>query len=264
MANATFNAGIDYFGLETATSNALKVTSSNENRSKQSTSGANTYGDAAKVDSWGETAAPSAEYQIIDTLTQAGLPDLGTVIAASDSHISIDYDGDGTAVAVPVVLGGFSISTQNGSAPTATASGQTVQSGATQLRAYELPAFSVSPRHRAQDFLGLCTIKIGTSAADDTEDYGLESVSAEFPIEFTLAQPKGELKNYDLHGGMATCSFTMNWYASTAPTVALSTVATTLGATMSEPVAKSDPEGGYTQYTWTVSFPMIGEEHSSS
>ena len=249
--NATFNASIDYFGLESASLNALKVTSSNENRSKQSTSGANTYGDAAKVDSWGETAAPSAEYQIVGTLTQAGLPDLGSVIAA------------GNGMANPVVLGGFSISTQKGSVPTATANGQMVQSGATQLRAYELPAFSVSPRHRAQDFLGLCTIKIGTSDADDTEDYGLESVSAEFPIVFTLAQPKGELKNYDLHGDMATCSFTMNWYASTAPTVALSTAATTLGATMSEPVAKSDPEGGYTQYTWTVSFPMIGEEYSS-
>ena len=45
MANATFNAGIDYFGLETATSNALKVKSSAENRSKQSASGANCYGD---------------------------------------------------------------------------------------------------------------------------------------------------------------------------------------------------------------------------
>lgn len=262
--NATFNAGIDYFGLESASSNALKVTSSNENRSKQSTSGANTYGDAAKVDSWGETAAPSAEYQIIGTLTQAGLPDLGTVIAASDSHISIDYDGDGTAVAVPVVLGGISISTQNGSAPTVTVSGQTVQTGATQLRAYELPSFSISPRHRAQDILGFASIKKGTATADDTEDYGLESVNVEFPIEFTLAQPKGELKNYDLHGGMATAAYTLNWYASTAPTIELSSAAISAGATMSEPVAKSCPEGGYTQYTFTISLPMIGEEHSSS
>ena len=37
MANQTFNAGIDYFALESGTSNALKVTASNENRSKQST-----------------------------------------------------------------------------------------------------------------------------------------------------------------------------------------------------------------------------------
>ena len=250
MANATFNAGIDYFGIETGSSNKIKVKSSAENRAKQSTSGPNTYGDAAVVDSWGETAAPSAEYDIIDTITQAAIPDLGSLTTI-------------TGMAGPVVLGTVTISTQNGSAPTVSASGQMVQTGATQLREYTLPNFSVLARHRAQDFLGLCTFKIGTSDASDVEDYGLESVSATFPIEITLAQPKGELKTYDLHGGMATCQYTMNWYAATAPTIALSTAATNLGATMSEPVTKACPEGGYTQYTWTVAFPMLGEEYSA-
>ena len=139
-----------------------------------------------------------------------------------------------------------------------------VQTGATQLRKYKLPTFSLSPRHRAQDFLGLCSIKNGSAVADTVEDYGLDGVDADFPIEFTLAQPKGEVVNYDLHGGMATCSYTMNWYASTAPTVELTDAANTLGATISSPVAKSCPEGGYTQYTWTVSFPMKGEEGAST
>lgn len=251
MANATFNAGIDYFGLGESSSGALKVTSSNENRSKQSASGANLYGDAAVVDSWGETAAPSAEYAVVAALTQATFPDLGTV------HTVAGIEG-------PVVLGGVKISTKSGSAPTCSASGQMVQTGAKQLRKYALPSFSLSPRHRAQDFLGLCSIKKGDAAADPAEDYGLEGVDADFPIEFTLAQPKGVVVNYDLHGGMATCSYTMNWYAATAPTVALAAAATTLGATLSAPVAKSCPEGGYTQYTWTVSFPMKGEEHTAS
>lgn len=250
MANPTFNAGIDYFGLETATSNALKVTESNENRSKQSTSGPNTYGDAAVVDSWGETAAPSASYLVVNDIASSAFPDLGIVIAdAIDSF--------------PVVLGGLSISTQNGAAPTVTASGQMVQSGATQLREYPLPTFNISPRHRAQDILGFMSIMKGSAAADDKEDYGLESVNVEFPIEFTLAQPKGDLKNYDLHGGMATAAYTLNWYASTAPTIGLSSAATTAGATISEPVAKACPEGGYTQYTFTISLPMIGSEHSN-
>lgn len=251
MANPTFNAGIDYFGLGTSSSDALKVTSSNENRSKQSASGANLYGDAAVVDSWGETAAPSAEYVVVAALTQATFPDLGTVKTV---------DGIGN----PVVLGGVSIRTSTGAAPTVSASGQMVQTGAAQLRKYVLPAFSLTPRHRAQDFMGLCEIKKGTATADASEDYGLESVEADFPIEFTLAQPKGEVVNYDLHGGMATCSFTMNWYASTAPTVSLTSAATALGASISSPVAKSCPEGGYTQYTWTVSFPLVGEEVTSS
>ncbi len=247
MSNATFNAGIDYFGLGTSSSGALKVTSSAENRSGQSASGANLYGDAAVVDSWGETAAPSAEYAVVSALTQATFPDLGTVRTV---------DG----IEGPVVLGGVRISTRSGSAPTVSASGQMVQAGAAQLRRYALPSFSLTPRHRAQDFMGLCSIKKGDSAADPAEDYGLEGVDADFPIEFTLAQPKGEVVNYDLHGGMATCSFTMNWYASAAPAVSLSDAAAALGATLSAPVAKSCPEGGYAQYAWTVSFPMKGEE----
>ena len=62
---------------------------------------------------------------------------------------------------------------------------------------------------------------------------------------------------------MATCAYTMNWYASVEPTIELTDAANDLGADMSVPVGKSNPEGGYTQYTWTVSFPLIGEEVSA-
>ena len=273
MANQTFNAGIDYFALESGTTNALKVTASNENRSKQSTSGANTYGDAAAVDSWGETAAPSSDYLVVaavaHTLASPKIT-LGNLVAAGSSNIKID----GTDA--PVAVGTLSINTQTGSAPTVSVSGQAVQTGATALRAYVPPAFSLSPRHRAQDFLSLITsIKKGSgtlTAADPGVDYGLESVNAQFPIEFTLAQPKGELKAYDLHGGMATVDFTMNWYASGEPTIAIASTVTlrtssantsntsTVNTTVSNPVGKACPEGGYTQYTWQVSFPLIGYE----
>ena len=253
--NPTFNSGIDYFGLESTTSNALKATSSNENRSKQSASGANSYGDAAVVDSWGETAAPSTEYLVVGAITAASFT-LGGVTAA------------GNGMANPVVTGSITINTQNGSAPTISVNGQMVQSGAAPLRTYTLPPVSLSPRHRAQDFLALCTIKKGENAASPITDYGLESVSANFPIEFTLAQPKGTLVNYDLHGGMATCDFTMNWYDETPPTIVLassleltSPSGATIKPTMSNPVGKSCPEGGYTQYTWQVSFPLIGIEY---
>lgn len=273
MANATFNAASDYFAMESGTSNAVKVVSSNENRSKQSTSGPNSYDDAAVVDSWGETAAPSSDYEVVAQLAHtAASPKitLGALIAAASSKIKIDD------TAVPVVVGGLSIQTQVGSAPKITVNGQAVQTGATALRNYKVPAFTLSPRHRAQDFLSLCTIKKNTTgatyaAADDKTDYGLESCNANFPIEFTLAQPKGETKNYDLHGAMATVDFTMNWYASGAPkvevastvTIGLSgSTTTTVSTTVTNPVAKADPENGYTQYTWQVSFPLIGFEVS--
>ena len=272
MANLTFNAGIDYFNLESGTSNAVKATASNENRSIQTTSGANTYGDAAVVDSWGETAAPSSEYQVIAALSHtiaAPKLTLGTIIAAADSKMKIGSSS------VPVCVGGLSISTRAGSAPTLTVNGQALFSGATALRIYQLPAFSLTPRHRAQDFLSLCTIKKGSgtlTVADAGVDYGLESVDANFPIAFTLGQPKGDVKSYDLHGDMATVNYAMNWYASgeptivTVPTITLRTSSapsgntTSVNTTVSNPVAKACPENGYTQYTWRVSFPLIGYE----
>ena len=268
MANPTFNAGIDYFGLVSGTSNALKVTGSNENRSIQSTNGPNLYGDAAVVDSWGETAAPSSDYQIVaDLANTLASPKftLGSIIAAGSSNISIGGS------AVPVALGSVTINTQTGSAPTLSASGQALFSGAAALRYYILPAFTLTPRHRAQDFLGLCTIKKGANAADPATEYGLESVNATFPIEFTLAQPKGALVGYDLHGGTVTVDYSMNWYASTDPTIVLASsvtlglsgnggTTTTVAPAMSNPVAKACPEGGYTQYAWQVSFPLIGYE----
>lgn len=247
MGTSTFNASVDYFGLKASSSGAIRDKSSARNRTKSSASGANTYGDVARVDSWGDTSAPSAEYDIVAALTQASMPELGTVHTV-------------TGLAGPVVLGTVNISTQNGSAPTLSASGRMVQTGAVALRKYSLPNFSISPRHRAQDFLGLCTIKKGASAASDVDDYGLESVNGSFPVEVTLAQPKGEVVNYDIHGGMATCAYVMNWYASVEPTIELTAAATALGADISEPETDAAPEGGYVQYTWTVSFPFKGVE----
>ena len=274
MSNATFNSGIDYWTLESATSNAVKVKSSSENRSKQSTNSPNCYDDPAVVDSWGETAAPSAVYDVVAALTHTlASPKitLGSLVAANSSQISIDGS------AVPIVRGTLRISTQTGSAPTITVSGQAVHSGATALRTYVPPAFTLTPRHRAQDMFGLCTIKKGSgtlTVADDKTDYGMQSINADLPIEISLTQPKGVTMAYDIHGGMVTVDFTMNWYASGEPTIvtvpsvtlrtssANSSNTSTVNTTVTTPVAKENPEGGYTQYTWQVSFPFIGYENS--
>lgn len=274
MANQTFNAGIDYWALESATTNAVKVKSSRENRSKQSTSGPNTFADPAAVDSWGETAAPEVEYDVVAALVHTlASPKitLGSLIAAGSSQISID----GTAV--PLIKGTLNINTTNGAAPTISVSGSAVHTGATELRNYVPPAFSLSPRHRAQDMFALCTIKKGSgtlTVADDKTDYGMQSVNAVLPIEITLTQPKGVTLAYDIHGNMVTVDFTMNWYAAgeptivTVPTVTLKTSSantnntSTVNTTVSTPVAKDCPEGGYVQYTWQVSFPFIGYEKS--
>lgn len=254
----TYNQAIDYFGLETTLSNSVKVTSSSENRSMQTSTGPNTYGDIVAVDAYGDTAAPQAEYQVIGDVDDKHLVDAGgslkTVVGMTG----------------PVVFGSLSFSTSNGSAPTMSASGQMVQQGAVRLRKYTPIAFKITARHRAQNCIGTwdgsnfvpaVIIKKGSAVASDITDYGLESVSGDLmPIELTTGMPKGVLRTYDIHGGTATISYSMNWYASVAPTIELSEAAQTAKMILSAPQTKSDPENGYTQYTWSISVPMFGSE----
>jgi hypothetical protein len=254
MATASYNQAIDYFGLESASSDKLKVVASNENRSAQTAAGANTYGDSVVVDMYGNTSQPTSEYQVVGTVQSGYFASVkpGTVLAAGNG-ISNKYG-----------VGSITVSTGTGSVPRVTVQGQELAADSATLRTYSLPTFSLPPRHRAQDFLGLCTIKRTVNdEADMGVDYGLESVTATFPVEFTLTQVKGGTEFYDVHGGTCTCSFTMNWYANNnAPGITLSDSAPS-GAKLTSPRTRSDPENGYTQYTWTVSWPFVGAEAAS-
>lgn len=112
--SVTYNQGKDYFGLESTTDNAVKVKSSAENRSMQTSTGPNSYGDIVAVDAYGDTAAPTAEYEVIDDITSA------TLSAAGGDLITVD------GMTGPIVFGSLSFNTSNGSAPTMTCSGQMV------------------------------------------------------------------------------------------------------------------------------------------
>ena len=274
-STSTLNAKKDYFGLVATLGNTkIKCTGSAENRSTQQTSGANTYGDPVVLDVYGETASPSAEYEVIGAMSGQAIT-LGTLVAAdaqNTPHIKIG------GVAVPVCLGSLSISTQTGSAPKISASGLALFAGAAQLRSYSLPAIALSPRHRAQSIFAnpLWTIKHNGSDALPTFDYGLSSVNANFPIEFSQAAPGGTLLGYDLHGGVATVDATFNWYRTDYPPEVAINSAAFAGSVMPIPVGSdayfsaplamttpangSDSEGQYTQYSFQISFPLVGVE----
>lgn len=269
-STSTLRQKIDYFGLETAIgATKVKCVSSAENPTIQTVNGPNTPGDPIVLDAFGKTATPSADYEVIGAISSQVIT-LGTVISTN------------TVLGVanlPVCLGGLSISTQTGSAPKITANGQALFSGATQLRAYKLPAFSLTARHRAQDIFAtpLVTIKYnGSQTASPLFDYGLSAVNANFPIEFTTAMPNGTMLGYDLHGGVATLDYTLNWYRTDyEPEIAINTTGYAGGViqigigtdeyfnsplVITAPEARTDPDGGYTQYTFQVSFPLVGAE----
>lgn len=238
MASPTFNAGADLFGI--AVENVVEVTAENENKSAQSAEGTNTYGDVINVDQYGETSTPSCDYKVVGEWTTFA------------KNIGAVTDG--------IVFSGISINTSSTSAPTVTANGTKVQSGAVQLRKYVLPSFTVTPRHRAQDIFGILSVKVGASEADDATDYGLSSANYSANGTVTLGDPKGVVKSYDIHGAALEASFTVDWYASTAPTIDLNATAKSAGWIISSPVTRSCPENGYTQYTFSARRNLIGEE----
>lgn len=84
------------------------------------------------------------------------------------------------------------------------------------------------------------------------------------PIEITIAQPKGVTMNHDLHGGVANVQYSMQWYGSTAPTISLSSAATSAGFTFSQVPTKGEPKDGYDTYTWAIQCPMVGVENTAS
>lgn len=274
-STSTLRSKTDYFALDTAFGGSagspkLKVVASAENPSIQSTAGQNTYGDSVVVDAYGKAYAPSSEYELVAAVSNQVIT-LGSITTNTI---------DGTAN-TPVCLGSLSISTQTGSVPKISASGQAVPAGmTTPVRTYKLPAITLSTRHRAQDIFAHPLFKIlkGQNAASPAYDYGLSSANANFPIEFTLAQPQGDLVNYDLHGGTMTVDYTLNWYSATAPTIGLNTDDWTGGVmpitidddnvfnapmTLTTPQSRSDPENGYTQYTFQISIPLVGKDYSS-
>ena len=269
---STLRDQIDYFALVTAIgATKLKCVASAENPSLQTASGQNSVGDTVVVDSYGLTAAPSAEYEVIGAISNQAIT-LGTV----DSSNTVI----GTAN-LPVALGSLTISTQNGSAPTISASGQALFTGATQLRAYKIPGTSLTARHRAQDIFTnpLVTIKYNTSnAASPLFDYGLSQVNANFPVEFSTAMPGSTMLGYDLHGGTVTVDYTLNWYRTDyQPEIAINTASypnakinIQIGTdeyfaspmTLTVHPGRTNARESYTQYTFQVSFPLVGAEVS--
>lgn len=268
---STMRQQIDYFGLVTAVgATKLKCVASAENPSQQGNSGPNSVGDTIVVDAYGFTAAPSSDYEVIGDISSQAVT-LGTVTSTNTVL--------GTAN-LPVCLGSLSISTQNGSAPTISATGQALFTGATQLRAYKLPAFSLTARHRAQEIFTdpLVTIKYnaGASTASPLFDYGLQSVNAQFPVEFSTAMPAGVMLGYDLHGGSVTVDYSLNWYRTDyQPEIALNTTAYAGGKiniqigtneyfaapmTLTVQPGRTNARDGYTAYTFQVSFPLVGAE----
>ena len=245
MATPTFNAGKDYAGLETATTNAVAVKSSGENRSNQVTEGTNGKGDVAAQDVFGSTADPSTTYEVVKSFSGA-LPALGTV----KTH-------DDFANPLMIVSYAFSFSAKNPGTLTATL--KMIEPNGTTNRTYATGNVSFTARHRAQDILNALTIKKKsgeewTNVTDDTEA-DITAATATFSVDPTIGQPKGVTSSSDCSGGKVVAQFTVGcWIAGELDFVAAE------GFTITAEKTRTDPENGYSEYTVTLSKGLTGTD----
>lgn len=228
--NAGFNAATDIFSL----GDAFAVKGANLNKSCSTAECKNYLGDVTHRDQHSERIAPTAEYELLEEITEIDF--LGKVIEIGGKTVAIESVSVNTAV---------------GSAPTISVTGKQIEDGGTAKRTYECPAVKVTPRHRAQDITG----DLG-----ETTPATLTSASFTFSVDITTAENKGEISASDCSNGRYEASYTHtvgDGSEVTAPAVSGSKV-------VSAPVSKNMPENGYVEYTYAINGTLTGEEATAA
>ena len=230
MANTGFNAASDIFSLGTS----WKPVSLTANKSHSVAECKNSFGDIVARDVYGETVAPSVDYELVAAVTS--LPALGTVVSYDSKKIAISS---------------ITIRTSMGAAPTATVSGTRVEDGASTGRTYALPTLAISTRHRAQDI----------TSEHATEPSTLSEATFTFTCDVTTASADGEIVSSDVSNGRYEASFT-NTLSSATASVTLPSVSGT--KVLSSPETKTFARDGYITTAYTATDSLTGSEPSSS
>ena len=230
MANAGFNAATDIFEMGAN----WKVKNSDDNGSVETAECPNRYNDVTHRDQFGQRIAPSATYELVDDVTS--LPAIGSIVTISSKKVAIQR---------------IRVSTGAGQVPTAEVSGVQVEDEATAKRTYSCGTIALSPRHRAQDILGL----LGAITPDT-----LTEANVTFEATVQPSEPKGEIVNHDVFGGRYEAEFTH-----TSGTAASITAPTASGTkVVSAPVSDSHPENDYIVTTYSVTDSLTGTDASST
>lgn len=227
MANNGFNAATDIFGF----GSKWGVDDSQDNASGSVAECPNSDGDMTHRDPHSQRIAPTAKYTLKQGVTS--LPALGTVVTYKTKK---------------VMLTKIVITTGQGVAPTAQASGVEVEASATTRRTYSCGTIALSARHKAQDIIGLHGQSVPATITGSTTT---------FEIDPSFADPKGVIEASDCHNGRVTAQFTHTsgtGAAITAPAV------TGTAKVVSEPVSNTSPENDYVTTTYAILDSLTGSE----
>ena len=219
MVNAGFSAPVEYFGQELSTVIDLKSSTENRDYAVKVTA-TDERGDIVARDLAGERISPSAVYN---------------VKAAGD--LSLVLGSVNTVETMAVVLLGCEISTSAASAPEVTLSGESIQADGKASSTVELPAITLSPRHKAQILAGAFTLA-GAGC-------NLTSCSLSARANITRATKSGDTVTHDVSGTEIVVSGTVQQTGATAPTITAAE-----GWELTTPQSKANPDEGYIEWTF--------------
>lgn len=223
---------VDYYNLG---GSGWEVSDTSENRAVGYTAEAQgPDGFIVAVDAGGENVAPQVNYVATADATLSGVV-LGSVQ---------------TILTKKVALGGITITTQAGEAPTMTATGSQIEDNGTAHCTCTLGSISVSGLFHAQDF-GLFTITNGQ----------LTSSTLAIEGNINTAMVDGVIKSSDLVGGKITISGEVvgvsDAGAISTPTLTVGTPSGNVGTgTITQPLSQENPNGDFPRYSFTVEFPL--------
>lgn len=228
----SLKAKTDYFSLAQS---GWEVSDTAENRSvgyNAQAQGPNGF--IVAVDVGGEILAPTVNY-----------------IATSDATVSSLVLGTTTTVlGKTMALGGLTITTSAGAAPTMSVTGSQIEDNGQAKCTCTLAGISVSGLFHAQDF-GLFTVANG------------QLVQSTLTITSNIATAviDGVIKSSDLVGGSIQVSGTIigvnNAGVISTPTITIGTPSGNVGAgVITQPLTETNPNGDFPSYSFTAEFPL--------
>lgn len=222
----SFKTKIDFFKI--SSDGALVCVSSNDGVSASVVEAQGQDGSIVAAETYGETAAPSCEYDLAASLENDASADTALALG----RVS-DEDGK------KYVLNSFSITTAAGSAPKVSASGERVNDDATDGCLYIIPSFKLETLHHAQILFNAFTL----------EGEGCHLTGANYAASCTItkATKEGNCLTFDVSGAKIEASLTIRQCASAAPTVTPGE-----GWLITAPASESNPDADYPTISMTL------------
>ena len=228
----------DYYGLS---SSGWEVSDTSENRSVGYVAEAQgPDGFLVAVDADGEIVAPEVNY-----------------VATSDATLnSVVLGSVKTILGKKVALGGITINTSAGAAPTMTATGSQIEDNGSAHCTCTLGGISVDSLYHAQDF-GLFSVSNGQLTQSTLTING----------DIATTTVDGVIKSSDLVGGSIEVTGTIvgvtDAGAIATPTVTISTPSgNVLSGVMTQPVSETNPNGDFPSYSFTARWALKADTGS--